>query len=74
MVAAEYSAARNGENDRECNDMPKPVKRVSEVRSRQSSFAVSRKQYLNLENAGDDAGEKCWRPALGRQSPGRGFG
>jgi hypothetical protein len=54
--------------------MPKPVKRVSEARSRQSSFAVSRKQYLNLENAGDDAGEKCWRPALGRQSPGRGFG
>ena len=71
MVAAEYSAARNGENDRECNDMPKPVKRVSEARSRQSIFAASLEQYPDLEN--DGARGKCWRPALARQFPSRGF-
>ena len=55
-VDAEYSAARADENDGECNDMPKPVKRVSEVRPKQAVFAASIRQFprrLVLISEGD---------------------
>jgi len=49
--AAEYSAARAGENDGECNDMANPEKRVSKMRPKQAAFAARIRPFASLTDA-----------------------